>query len=437
MKRPSYTGMWVAILLSASVPFGLGAQTETRFIQVKAKDKFERSAVANTGMTIEFVRSDSVWGFAAPEALKELQRRGHQILGNFSAEVGRSGHEGTLDFPNADARYHNYAELAAEMKRIHMSATDITRFQSIGQTPEGREMFAMNINTNPEDLASGKSSKPGIVYMGAHHAREHLSVEIPLMFLDYLIKNREDSAIKTLLDNRDIWIIPMINPDGAEYDIATGTYKVWRKNRTKNGNGTYGVDLNRNYGYGWGTGGSSRNPNDETYMGTAPFSEKETQNVKAFVDARPNLKVLLSFHTFSELILYPWGGTHDPISNKEDLAAFQSMAKTMAAWNGYTPEQSSDLYIASGDTTDWAYATHGIFAFTFELSPKSAFGSAGFYPGAKVIDKVFNDNIKPCMYLLDITDNPHKTLDHRPSGFLKYLIEPGISYADYFQTSLF
>jgi len=397
-----------------------------RFVQISSKNKAERTQIADAGVSIEAVRSDSVWGFATREQLKDLQKQGFEILGDFDISVARGGHESGFDFPAKDAKFHNYAEVTGTLRMLVSSHADIAKLVSIGKTVEGREIWAVNINTSQDSLMSGLSSKPGILYVGNHHAREHLSVEVPLMYAQYLLRNREDAQIKNLLETRDIWIIPMLNPDGAEFDISTGSYKYWRKNRRNNGDGTFGVDLNRNYGYGWGTGGSSKDTSSDVYMGPTPFSEPETIAIREFVKARSNLTILLSFHTFSELILYPWGGKHDPISNKQDLMVYEKMAKTMAGWNKYTPEQSSDLYIASGDTTDWAYGERGIFAFTFELSPANTGGASGFYPGAGMIDKAFNDNLKPCLYLLDLTDNPHRAVSTAASGFLKNYVAPAV-----------
>ncbi len=95
----------------------------------------------------------------------------------------------------------------------------------------------------------------------------------------------------------------------------------------------------------------------------------------------------------------------------------------MAQWNHYTPQQASDLYIASGDTTDWAYGKHGIFAFTFELSPSDMM-DGGFYPGARILDRVFRDNLQPCLYLIDLADNPHRALDKPVQGWFKNYVEP-------------
>ena len=83
----------------------------------------------------------------------------------------------------------------------------------------------------------------------------------------------------------------------------------------------------------------------------------------------------------------------------------------MSQWNDYRPMQASELYVASGDTCDWAWGDHGIFCFTFELSPQYQWGYGGFYPGAKAIDPAVNDNYDPVVYLIELSDNPYKVID--------------------------
>jgi carboxypeptidase T len=92
------------------------------------------------------------------------------------------------------------------------------------------------------------------------------------------------------------------------------------------------------------------------------------------------------------------------VENENDRKVFIAMAKAMASFTGYTPQQSSDLYIATGDTTDWAYASAGIFAFTTELEGNS------FYPGAAIINKAVAANVKAAVYMLSVTDDPYKLL---------------------------
>lgn len=399
MKQPLGAAL-VAVWSLSALAHNIDSNSDLLWMKVKATDKYERSAIAEAGASVEMTREDYVMVLGTEKQRARFEKEG-------KLDFALAATSELLDFPAKDANFHNYAEMKAALEALVANYPQIAALDSIGQSTEGREMLRLRISG---DLKTA-DQKAGVLIMGGHHAREHVSMDVPLMFAEHLLKQYAagDAQIRTLIDNRDIQIVPMINPDGSEFDISTGKYKMWRKNRAKNGNGTYGVDLNRNYGYGWGTGGSSIDPSDETYMGPGPFSEPETQNVKRWVDNSPNATMLLSLHTYSELVLYPWGGADTPIANARDRSVFETMAKQMAKWNGYTPEQSSDLYVASGDTCDWAYAEHGIFAFTFELDPANMW-DGGFYPGQSVLPKVFQKNLKPMLYMIEAADNPYKTI---------------------------
>jgi carboxypeptidase T len=258
-------------------------------------------------------------------------------------------------------------------------------------------------------LSADETAKPAAVFMGGHHAREHVSVEIPLRLVGYLLDEykKQNPRIVSLFNSYEIFIAPLMNPDGKEYDVASGNYRQWRKNRTKNSDNSYGVDLNRNYGYGWGGVGASTSTSSETYRGPNAFSELETQAIKGWIEQHPQVTMLLSYHTFSKLVLWPWGHLDETVSNQDDLLIFENMGKQMAQWTGYKPMKSGDLYLASGDTCDWAYGEHGIFAFTFELDPGSPW-EGGFYPGYGIVDAVFKKNIEAALYLIESADNPAK-----------------------------
>lgn len=392
------------LLLSTPLAFAhnLDPSPDLQWGAVKAKDKFVRSQLVNEGFSIENIKDDMAYGFGTPEIMEKLKKAGFEVTSQLAASEIHA-----LDFPSNDAIYHNYEEVNQELDALVAANPGVVHKFTIGKSLEGREIFGVRISPHAKDGLT-PSGLPGIVFMGGHHAREHLSVEIPLLLAKFLTEDRSETT-QRLVDTRDIFIIPTVNPDGKTYDIASGSYRMWRKNRNLGTNNACpGVDLNRNYGYKWGTGGSSTNPCSDVYMGKAAFSEPETQAVKNFVETHPNLKVLLTLHTFSELILYPWGYTYDGISNQADQATFDKMARTMAGWNHYTPEQSSDLYITSGDTVDWAYGTLGIFAFTFELSPANSWGGGGFYPGPNEIQSTFQENLRPALYLIDLADDPHR-----------------------------
>lgn len=372
---------------------------ERAWVEVEAPDKTARQKAVDAGISIEEVKPGSAAGFATPKALARAKAAGLKV----KTTVTVRQRFGALDFPEKDAIYHNYKELEADMRSLAARAPDLVSLVSIGKSTLGKDLWAVRLTKGAKGTQPSK--KPGIVFLGTHHAREHLSTEVPLLLAKHLVDNRADAEIARLLETRDIYFIPMVNPDGVEYDIEGGKYHMHRKNMSKNADGSRGVDLNRNYAWGWGGGGASADPGDDTYRGPAAFSEPESQSVRDFVNARPNLKVLLSYHTFSELILYPWGGSNDQIPDAPARNAFVTMAGEMAKMTGYTPEQSSDLYIATGDTCDWAWGEKGIFAFTFELTPKSMW-DGGFYPGAGVVQRVLQANIRPALYLIDLADDP-------------------------------
>jgi carboxypeptidase T len=392
---------FLALALFLSTP----AFAAQEWAAIRATDAAARTALVNQGFSIETIKSDMSYGFAPASILDKIIAGGAEVTAHYPVSEIRA-----MDFPRDDSIYHNYDRMNKDLDALVAGHPAAAHKFTIGKSKEGRDLVGIRITTQAKDGLT-PTALPGAIFMGGHHAREHLSVEVPLLIAHYLLEST-DPAVTKLLETRDVFIIPSMNPDGAEFDIASGDYQMWRKNRAQTTDASCaGVDLNRNYNFHWGEGGSSSNACSEVYMGPKAFSEPETQAAKAFVESHLNVKTLLTFHTYSELILYPWGYTNDSITNAADLSAFEKMAKTMAGWNGYTPEASHELYTTTGDTVDWAYGTLGIFAFTFEMSPNdSGFGGGGFYPGAAEIQHSFQANLKPALYLIDLADNPHRAV---------------------------
>ncbi|MBF0500514.1 MAG: zinc carboxypeptidase [Candidatus Riflebacteria bacterium] len=255
--------------------------------------------------------------------------------------------------------YFTYETLTAALQEWAVKYSKIARLASLGKTSEGRDIWAMKVSNAPDV----DQKKPACLIMGAHHAREWISVEIPMESLkQYLEGYGQDERITKLVDDHEVWFVPMVNPDGVTYS-QTHT-KFWRKNCRQINASNWGVDPNRNYGYYWGTSGTLDEPMSEIYPGPASFSEAETQAIKALAD-REHFQASLSFHSYSELILYPYSYDYDVPC--EDTPVFAKWSKEMAAVNGYTPENCTDLYAASGVSDDWLYATHKTLAFTIEL----------------------------------------------------------------------
>jgi carboxypeptidase T len=388
----------ISILLLLPLTLQAEVTDKVYWARVKAKNSQERTVIANTGASIEVVNKDDVIVLALKEELAALQKTGKVVVSfEFSA----------LDFPTKDSKFHNFAELQDALKELSRNHSDIVTLGSIGKTLEGREIPLITIGKNQND-----PSVAAVFFVGGHHAREHISVETPLKVAQTLAAQYKagDARIQQLLNNRTVYIVPLLNVDGAEFDIETGSYKNWRKNRRANGDGSFGVDLNRNYDHHWGTVGASGNPRSDTYYGKAPFSEPETQAVRDFITSKKNITLVHSYHTFSELILYPWGHTNDRVSDTKDFQIHLTMAEKMATYNNYTVQQSSELYLTSGDTCDWAYGVLKLICFTSELDPKSIW-DGGFYPGQDKIDIVFKKNWEPALYMIDMANNPARALE--------------------------
>lgn len=378
-------------------------------VEIDLKKKSDRDKVANI-IHLDQIVDDKGYAVVNEHDLLQLKKVFPAKILNIkklSFTQGESIQTDNYEYPKGDELFHTYKEVVDTLNEYQRKYPNLATVFDFGQSVQGRTIPAIKISGvkkfNKDQFV------PAIIFTGSHHAREHLSTEVPMLLIKHILDSYSTSAeIKKLVDSREIYFVPMLNPDGAMYDIEGRRYKMWRKNRTKNDSRTYGVDLNRNYSFGWGTGGSSRSPRSDVYMGPKPFSEPETQAVKKFIEENANIRVFLSFHTFSELILYPWGGKNTGIGG-EDQKVFEKMAQTMSKWNNYKPMQASGLYVASGDTCDWAYGVHSIYCFTFELSPKSRW-DGGFYPGAKVIERVFKANIKPALYLIEKAANPKGVL---------------------------
>ncbi|WP_329621432.1 M14 family metallopeptidase [Streptomyces sp. NBC_01255] len=382
-----------------------------------------RTALTATGVSIDEVDARSVVVSANTEQLARLKALGYKPVAlpgppNRNTTEGHTHDEalGPLDFPSADARYHNYAEMNAEIDQRLAAYPSIMRKQVIGKTYQGRDIVAIKISDN----VATDESEPEVLFTHHQHAREHLTVEMALYLLRELGAGYgTDSRVTNAVNGREIWIIPDLNPDGGEYDIASGSYRSWRKNRQPNSGSSYiGTDMNRNWNYKWGCcGGSSGSKSSETYRGTAPESAPEVKVVADFVRSRTvggkqQITAAIDFHTYSELVLWPFGWTTAntaPGMTQDDRDAFATVGGKMAASNGYTPEQSSDLYITDGSIDDYLWGVHRIFGYTFEMYPASS-GGGGFYPPDEVIERETSRNRDAVLQLLENADCMYRSI---------------------------
>jgi hypothetical protein len=253
-----------------------------------------------------------------------------------------------------------------------------------------------------------------VLYIGVHHAREWIAAEVAMRLLGYL----SDSLVLTvagqqLLAERDVWVVPVLNPDGYQYSFDQE--RLWRKNRRPNDDGSVGVDLNRNYPAFWGLDdiGSSGVTAAETYRGPSPASELEVIALTRFHQQYPP-DVAISYHSYSDLILYPYG--HRPGRIAPDQTVFRTLAGTSAqpaqldrlpetARSSYYPGPAWALYPTNGEYAEWAYHTHGTIAYTVELTAGCCVGGLGYYfefpDDSAAIAQVFDDNLSFALAALE------------------------------------
>jgi len=412
---------WIALTIVSLFAFTFttpavsqDAADETKVYMVhNVFDVQTRSAIAATGALILEVGHDYVLIEATPAERIAIGKLGLSIAEPTSAEAV------TLAFPPADSNYHDFAEMVAELQQAASDHPAIFSLFSIGTSHQGRTIWAGKISDN----VGTDEDEPEVLLTHHQHAREHLTVEMALYTLKMLTDEYDPlqplRQVTQLVNSREIWMVFDMNPDGGEYDISTGSYLSWRKNRQPNVGSSYiGTDLNRNWDYRWGCcGGSSGTTSSETYRGSAAFSAPETAVVRNFVNSRivggeQQITVAIDFHTYSELVLWPYGYTYTDVPadmTQDDHDVLVAMGQAMAATNGYTPEQASDLYITDGTINDWLYGVHGILNYTFEMYPRTS-AQGGFYPPDEVIPAETSRNRAAVLYLLDQADCPYDVI---------------------------
>lgn len=290
--------------------------------------------------------------------------------------------------------YLNLAEVYSELDSMRILYPNLISAKfGIGNANsiEGRPIYCVRISNNPNQT----QSKPRVFYNALTHAREPMGMQQFIFYMWYLLENYStNEEIQYLVDNAELYFVPVANPDGYEYNHSYAPYGGgdWRKNRRNNGDGTWGVDLNRNYGYKWGydNNGSSPNPGDATYRGTAAFSEPETQVVRDFcIDM--DFRIAMNYHTYSNYLLYPWGWQ---TQITPDSTLQLTYADFLTRQNGYLAGMPGTiLYNTNGDIMDWEYgeqtAKPKIFGFTTETGNQTD----GFWPPVTRIIPLAQENM--------------------------------------------
>ncbi|MBE0639071.1 MAG: carboxypeptidase regulatory-like domain-containing protein [Bacteroidales bacterium] len=326
----------------------------------------------------------------------------------------RANLRGDADLPG----YRSYQESLAELQQMQIDHPEICKLFDLGDS-RGKEYYLAGNNNyvnyqhdiwalKVSDNVELDEDEPAIYYMGAHHAREPLSTEVAFYVLNHILDNYgTNPSITENVNSKEIWFIPVVNPDGQK--IVLDQIDVnWRKNiRDNDNNGQVtlsggwsypdGVDPNRNYGWQFGGQGASSDPGELTYHGPSAFSEPEIAAMRDLM-ADHHFVAGITYHTYSELVLWPYGYLDG--ATAPDATALAALGTAMGqsipklGSGNYTPQPSWALYPSSGTTDDYAYGNHGIFSYTIELATQ-------FIPPANQVLGICQDNLQAALILLN------------------------------------
>jgi hypothetical protein len=414
MMKPPYIVILVIALTAAACPDVSAGSTMLVRARLPRGAGFDD--VADRGIEILSVNRDGTYDMVVTSDQLEWLR-----AGPVSVEIlARPMLGASADLDGDLGLYHTYDEMLAALEQMALGYPDLTRLDTIGTTHEGRMIVTLKISDN----ADVDENEAEVLIAGCHHARELMSVDVPLMLAWYLLSNYGVSSFVTsMVDGREIWIAPMINPDGHVYvqnNHSGDWWNWWRKNRRDNGDGSFGVDLNRNYDYHWGydDAGSSPDPSSVLYRGPYGFSEPETRAVRDFCVSR-EFSVALSYHSYGELIIHPWGYA---ALYTDDHEMFTVLGDSLSRGNDYYVgcTATNILYPANGDSDDWMYgetsSKNRIFSYTIELN---SYDEGGFAPPDSLIVPTFEKVLGLNLTLLGRADDPFSVLGPFPPGIIE------------------
>lgn len=300
------------------------------------------------------------------------------------------------DLPNGDyGGFFTWPEVLERVDQTVKLHPELVKRSSLGKTGEGREIPILRLS------APGDDPRPEILLMAGIHPREQQPQICLLRLLGDLADGfGRDERITRLLRERCVWILPVLNVDGKVYDMKHGNGRDkganWRKNRRRNDDASFGVDLNRNFPIRWGSG--IEEGKSETYEGPHPLSEMETQALERFFDERP-LRAFVDLHSTMKAILhagYLIGPDHDRFEKL--TAGMRELQKDPYAVTKAVKDEDPPL-VRGGNTglsNAWGYYTHGVYSLIFEIAGK------GFYDAPGDVAREYESDVRePLLRLID------------------------------------
>jgi hypothetical protein len=406
---PTRTFAAVMIALGLAVT-GLRAATGPDLVRIYTPDRAAVERVLSSGLDAAHVRPGAwIEVLARPGDRDRIESLGlrHETLvrgiGRVKAERNRAALGRRLTFGNGSmGGFYTHDEAMAVIDSLLNNDPNgiIAGPDTLGTGHRGGAVVMFKISDNP----GVDEDEPEILYDAVHHAREPMGMMSLLYFVEYLLAGYgSDPEVTHLVDSREMYFIPFVNPDGYAVNESVyfeqGEFGYWRKNaRDNNGNGVFdeddGVDLNRNYGYMWGFDniGSSPDPTSAVYRGPGPFSEPETGAIRTFCWGREFL-LGLNYHSYSDLLIYPWGYND---AETPDSLSYREVAENLTRFNNYQYGTGMETvgYQTNGDADDWMYGEQVEKPKILSMTPEVGHAYDGFYPPAERILPLAQENLQ-------------------------------------------
>lgn len=430
MTRRVQAWLGVAAVLAAASASPLAAGAQYRTLRV---DGMRADSLTLRGFDVVGQDAGAALVVASPRDRARID-----ALGLRATELGRRASLASVETPTVV-----YRPFDDPVRGIRAWVDSLVRVNTrvhvdtIGRSFEGRPLFALKVGP-----LGDSPQRPNVIFVATYHAREWAATEMAQRLVRYLAATPgTDARRDSLVQSRDIWVIPVANPDGYQYTFTSE--RLWRKTRSPQAGGSVGVDMNRNHSVAWGLDnqGSSSEPASDIFRGPSPASEVETRSIETFLTAHPP-GAAVSYHTFAGLIIYPPGSVYGALP--ADWPVYKAIAGTNlksaitdrlpgSIRTEYAPGPGWTLYTTNGEFTEFAATRFGALTFTTEIS--SGYGPLGFYgfefpDNEQLLERLFQDNLPFALDLLDAARDPvnfrSATVGVRPARLTLESVSPDI-----------
>lgn len=435
MKPAPLTALLLGLVVSV-------ANAQTKEIAVDLRSPQDVAALAALGLDTAG-RWPEVRVYGGAGALAALEKAGlrhevihHDVEAFYASRLQVIGTHQSLSPPFGQGSmggYYTYAEVTLAMDSLQALYPNVMAPKvQLGTSIEGRPIWMWKISDSP----TTSEAEPRVLIDGGHHAREPMSVQACVWLAKELCEQYGTNSESTdIVDKRELFIVPLVNPDGYVYNETTmpNGGGMWRKNRRLNADGSHGVDPNRNYGYQWGIDnvGSSPVMSDPEYRGTAPFSEPCTAAMSAFAQ-NAGLSAVFTMHSYGGMVFIPPNYTFTLPAPGPVTTIYETYAAEMAAFApGYATGYSAPLlsYTSNGTAQDWHHGALQVFAFGAELGD----ATDGFWPATSRIIPICRDAMPYMKHVIRVAGSDPRIEDvavtENPGGSLNGIWDPGESLA--------